>query len=42
MNQCPLNLLLVIRTCKYLNRINYQGLVVDAVNLDDRQIMTIN
>ena len=42
MSQCHLNPFLVIRTCKYLNRIDYQGLVVDAVNLDDCQIMTIN
>ena len=34
--------LLYIRTCEYLNKINDQGLVVHAVNLDDRHIMTIN
>ena len=35
-------MLLYIRTCEYLNKINDQGLVVHAVNLDDRHIMTIN
>ena len=42
MSNCHVNMLLYIRTCKYLKRINDQGLVVFAVNLDDRQIMTIN
>ena len=35
-------MLLYIRTCEYLNKINIQGLVVHAVNLDDRHIMAIN
>jgi hypothetical protein len=37
-----LHLFLVIRTCKYLKRIHQQGLMVDAVNLDDRHLMAIN
>ena len=42
MSNCHVNMLLYIRTCEYLKRINDQGLVVFAVNLDDRQIMSIN
>jgi hypothetical protein len=36
------NSFMVFRTCKYLKRINDQGLVVDAINLDDGHLMAIN
>ena len=42
MSQYCLNLCSDIRTCKYLERVDQQGLVVFAVNLDNRHLMTVN
>ena len=42
MSQYCLNLCSDIRTCKYLERVDQQGLVVLAVNLDNRHLMTVN
>ena len=42
MSQHRLNLCSDIRTCKYPERVDQQGLVVLAVNLDNRHLMTIN
>ena len=42
MSQYRLNLCSDILTCKYLERVDQQRLVVLAVNLDNRHLMTIN
>ena len=42
MSQYRVNLCSDIRTCKYLERVDQQGLVVLAVNLDNRHLMTVN
>ena len=41
MTQYRLNLCSDIRTCKYPERVDQQGLVVLAVNFDNRHLMTI-
>ena len=42
MSQYRLNRCSDVRTCKYLERVDQQGLVVFAINLDNRHLMTIN